>query len=146
LLSSTHERFPIVGDITQKFRRSFEIPVRGVDVDVAHIGRQGDHMLANAISVRWAILQCPHSECVTKAVPTRTATTSRGGQASFPRQPFERALDGLVPKGLTATTDEHMVAAWSGLVTVREVAPQARCCRLVQWNQASFPELGISDQ
>src|SRR5713101_661826 len=63
--------------IAQKIGRSLEVPVRRVNVDVAQISRQSDHVLADASSTWRAGLQCPDSECVTKVVQARTPTVRR---------------------------------------------------------------------
>ena len=40
-LPSPHKGFGRSGDVPQQFRRGLQIPIRGIDVDVPHVGRQG---------------------------------------------------------------------------------------------------------
>src|SRR6266446_9750152 len=111
LLSPAHERFAGVGNVTQKIGRSLEVPVRRVNVDVAQIGRQSDHVLADASSTWRAGLQCPDSECVTKVVQARTPTVRRQPETSRPYQRFERALNPLILERSTTAADEDVVIA-----------------------------------
>ena len=41
------------GDIAQKFWGGFQIPVGGVDVDVAKVGRQCQHVLPDSLTTGW---------------------------------------------------------------------------------------------
>ena len=44
------EGFADIGNVTHKIGRRLQIPVGRIDVDVAQIGRQGDHVLVHASS------------------------------------------------------------------------------------------------
>ena len=69
----------------------------------------------------------------------------RGYDARPPDQPVESLFDRDVAKRQTPCVDEHRIGFGTGPV-MRQIALKARCRRVVQRCQASFPELGLADQ
>src|SRR5215469_14997991 len=61
-------------DVTQKFRRGFQVPVGRVDVDVTQVGSQGHHVLPDSLPARRRRLQCPNRERMTKLMNTWPST------------------------------------------------------------------------
>ena len=70
-MSSPDKVFRRSGNIPQQFGCGFQIPVRGVDVDVTHVSRQGQQVMADLLAALRTCLQCPDRERVTKLMPTR---------------------------------------------------------------------------
>ena len=106
--SSADEGFTGAGDVAQQVGRSLEIPVGCVDVDVTQVGRQGDHVLADASPARRAGLKRPHRECMPEIVQTRMATAWRWSNTCRPQQLIERRLT-VDTGGMAMVADEHMV-------------------------------------
>src|SRR5437773_12010575 len=52
------------GDVAQKIWRGFQVPVSVIDVGVAHVSRQSQHVLADALTFSGAAFQGPDGECV----------------------------------------------------------------------------------
>src|SRR5437773_11693274 len=52
------------GDVAQKIWRGFQVPVSVIDVGVAHVSRQSQHVLADALTFSGAAFRCPDGECV----------------------------------------------------------------------------------
>src|SRR5215469_14013745 len=75
--SSLHKVLGDKGDVTQKFRRGFQVPVGSVDVDVTQVGGQGYHVLPDSLTASRRGLQCPNGERVAKLMNTWPSTAER---------------------------------------------------------------------
>src|SRR5947209_20112491 len=72
--SSLREVFGNGGNVAQKLRRGFQVPVGGIDVDVPHVRSQSKHVLPDALTAGWRCLQCPDRKRVTEVMNTWPST------------------------------------------------------------------------
>lgn len=91
-----------------------------------------------------AALQRTHGKRMPQIVQPRAAHSPRL-DASPADQPVEGLFDRDVAKCQTTLVDEHRIIVRARPAT-RQVAFQARCCRVVQWRQSRLAELGLADQ
>lgn len=146
LRSPGHEDLSGACDVAQKVGRGLQIPIRRVDVDVAQIGRQCDHVLSDPGSAWRAGAQCPHGKGMTEVVQARAMAAWPRPEARFPQQRLERAMNRWIGQRSTMTADEHMVIVGTEFAAAYQVAPQPRDRGVVQWHQAGFSELGLPNQ
>lgn len=74
--SSLRKVFGDNGDVAQEFRRTLQIPIGSVDVDVTQVGSQGQHVLPDSLTTSRRRLQCSNCERVAKLVNARPSTTA----------------------------------------------------------------------
>src|SRR5438552_6334454 len=63
---SLHKVLRDDGDVEQKLGCGLQVPVGSVDVDVAEVGSQGQHVLPDSLAASWRRLQCPDCQRVPK--------------------------------------------------------------------------------
>ena len=86
-LSSLHKVLGDDGNVAQKLRRGFQVPVGRVDIDVTQIGSQGQHVLSDSLPASWRRLQCPNCKGMTKLMNTRPSTAGGLDPCGFQQSP-----------------------------------------------------------
>ena len=62
-------------NVLHQMRRSFEIPIRGADVGVPHVGGKREDVLANLVATSGAGFQSPHGERMTDVMNSGAVST-----------------------------------------------------------------------
>src|ERR1700730_12918059 len=101
-------------------------------------------MRAASASIHWTALQRAHRKRVPQIVQTR-ATLRRQYDTCPADQPVEALFDRNVSESQPTLVNEHGLSRVTR-PAAREIALQARYCRVVHRLQACFPELGLADQ
>src|SRR5208283_2950232 len=101
-------------------------------------------MRAVSASIRRTALQRAYRKRVPQIVQTWAALRRRYYTCPAD-QPVKGLFDRNVAQRWTTRVDEHRINLGTRPAT-RQVALQARYCRVVQRHQAGFPELGLADQ
>src|SRR5512138_1377385 len=133
------------GNVEQKLGCGFQVPVGSVDVDVAEVGSQGQHVLPDSLAASWRRLQGPDCQRVTKLMNPWPSAAGGLDPSRFQQGP-EHAVNLPVHERLPCTRNEDVIATASRFLTVRQVASQPGYGGGVQRHQSSLLKLRFADQ